>query len=92
MNNFADILKPLGDDFIKHMEFQKKVRLTEIFPFLIESYEIDKHIDFNSKEGQVLCKLLNKFYEYGFYAGIHFMLEPDADYSEVINKIYSDNE
>ena len=88
MKNFADILKPLGDDFIEQMEYQKKLRLLEIFPFLIKSMEIDKYVDLNSKEGQVLCEILNKFYEYGYYAGVHFILDPDADYSEIINKIY----
>lgn len=88
MKNFADILKYLGDDFVNQMEEQKKLRLLEIFPFIIKSMEIQKYVDLNSKEGKVLCEILNKFYEYGYYAGIHFMLDPDADYSEVVKKMY----
>lgn len=90
MKSFGDILQHLGDDFVDQMETQKKLRFFEIFPFLLQSLHIDKYVDLKSEEGKAFSEIMSKFYEYGYYAGIHFMLDPDADYSEVVSKMYKD--
>lgn len=84
IQNWRNELESLGPDFIKEMNEFSNDRYIELRQYLNNIFNIDA-MDDGSTEYKGVMTLMHRFYELGFYSGVHFGLvyEPNKEKNQL---------
>ena len=89
LNKLENILEELGDEFCQVMEGEKESNFESVYNLIIQTYDIENEIkEIEQKSKEPVIAFLKAFYDFGFYTGINFMLDPDDLNEETIKKVY----
>lgn len=89
LNKLENILEELGDEFCQVMEGEKESNFESVYNLIIQTYNIENEIkEIEQKSKEPVITFLKAFYDFGFYTGVNFMLDPDDLNEETIKKVY----
>lgn len=86
INDWRDELESVGPDFIKDMNDFKEGRYSEVEKYLCSIFNLQSD---GTKEFEYVMMMFKRFFELGYYSGIHFGLtyEPSKDKNEELDNI-----
>lgn len=90
LEKLEDMLKELGDEFCQVMEAEKESNFENVYNLIIDTYNLkDEITKLENNNNEPVISFLRAFYNFGFYTGIKFMLDPDDLNEETIKKVYN---
>lgn len=84
IQNWRDELETLGPDFINEMNNFAKERYVDLNKYLNSIFHFDKMND-GSDEYKGVMTLMQRFFELGYYSGVHFGLTYEPNKNENYN-------
>lgn len=80
MRNFEEQLSLKGEEFKKEMESQKDERWPLVLDYLSHNFGCDDDLKGDTEESKKTLIFLKQIWDFGFYSGINFALDPDIPY------------
>lgn len=78
MIKLEDNLKKFQPEFALVMEEAKERQLVKVISYALKEFNIRNDVDEMSKDEQsALAGFLRQIYEFGFYGGVNFALDPE---------------
>lgn len=87
MIKLEDNLKRFPSEFALVMEEAKEKQLVKVISFALKEFELQDDVKSMTDQDQSsLARFLRQIYEFGFYSGVNFTLDPEEFMKDDNNK------
>lgn len=87
MIKLEDNLKRFPSEFALVMEEAKEKQLVKVISFALKEFELQDDVKSMTDQDQSsLARFLRQIYEFGFYSGVNFTLDPEEFMKDDDNK------
>lgn len=87
MIKLEENLKRFPEEFALVMEEAKEKQLVKVISFVLKEFELQNDVKSMTEQDQSsLAKFLRQIYEFGFYSGVNFTLDPEEFMKDDDNK------